>query len=407
MATHVWRGDAPAVAQVTTVQVTAYDAATSYRLTINGKTVAVDGDTDVNDTATALAAAFNASTIPEFAEITASAATDTVTLTADTAGKPFTVTSSVSGGTGTIGAATSATANSGPAVVAAANFDSGSLPSNSDTMILQDSGNSLKYTLDALAAVTLDLLVIAADFSDGAQVGLPRTNTDSTSYVEYRDTYLEVGATAVRIGEGRGQGSSGLRLNLLSAQTSVQVFATGNSSDTDYAALQIIGTNASNVLQVFGGQVDVAMQPGQVATFATVTVSGGQVRFGSGVTLTTVEANGDSSVEVRSAATTLRSQGGGRIYKLGAGAVTTVDVGGGTFELAAAGTIGTLTVRAGKTFDASKLTTSVTITNATLYAGARVVDPNGKLVWSNAIACPDGIDSVTIISKKSATLLPG
>ncbi len=407
MATHVWRGDAPAVAQVTTVQVTAYDAATSYRLTINGKTVAVDGDTDVNDTATALAAAFNASTIPEFAEITAEAATDTVTLTADTAGKPFTVTSSVSGGTGTIGAATSATANSGPAVVAAANFDSGSLPSNSDTMILQDSGNSLKYTLDALAAVTLDLLVIAADFSDGAQVGLPRTNTDSTSYVEYRDTYLEVGATAVRIGEGRGQGSSGLRLNLLSAQTSVQVFATGNSSDTDYAALQIIGTNASNVLQVFGGQVDVAMQPGQVATFATVTVSGGQVRFGAGVTLTTVEANGDSSVEVRSAATTLRSQGGGRIYKLGAGAVTTVDVGGGTFELAAAGTIGTLTVRAGKTFDASKLTTSVTITNATLYAGARVVDPNGKLVWSNAIACPDGIDSVTIISKKSATLLPG
>lgn len=407
MATHVWRGDAPAVAQVTTVQVTAYDAATSYRLTINGKTVAVDGDTDVNDTATALAAAFNASTIPEFAEITAEAATDTVTLTADTEGKPFTVTSSVSGGTGTIGAATSATANAGPAVVAAANFDSGSLPSNNDTMILQDSGNSLKYTLDALAAVTLDLLVIAADFSDGAQVGLPRTNSDATSYVEYRDTYLEVGATAVRIGEGRGQGSSGLRLNLLSAQTSVQVFATGNSSDTDYAALQIIGTNASNVLQVFGGQVDVAMQPGQVATFATVTVSGGQVRFGSGVTLTTVEANGDSSVEVRSAATTLRSQGGGRIYKLGAGAVTTVDVGGGTFELAAAGTIGTLTVRAGKTFDASKLTTSVTITNATLYAGARVVDPNGKLVWSNAIACPDGIDSVTIISKKSATLLPG
>lgn len=407
MATHVWRGDAPAVAQVASVEITAYDAATTYRLTINGKTVSVAGTTDADGTATALAAAWNASEIPEFAEITASAATDTVTLTADTEGKPFTVTSSVSGGTGTIGSVTAVTANAGPAVVAAANFDSGSLPGNSDTLILQDSGNSLKYTLDALAAVTLDLLVIAADFSDGAQVGLPRTNSDATSYVEYRDTYLEVGATAVRIGEGRGQGSSGLRLNLLSAQTSIQVFATGNSSDTDYAALQIIGTHASNVLQVFGGQVDVAMQPGQVATFATVTVSGGQVRFGSGVTLTTVEANGDSSVEVRSAATTLRSQGAGRIHKLGAGAVTTVDVGGGVFELAAAGTITTLTVRAGKTFDASKLTVGVTITNATLYAGARVVDPNGKLSWTNPIACPDGIDSVTIVSKKSATLLPG
>lgn len=404
MATHIWRGDAPAVAQVTTVQITGYHADTTYTLTINGKSVSALGDTDVNDTATALAEAFNASTIPEFAEITASAATDTVTLTADTAGKPFTVASSKSG-TGTIGAATAATANAGPAVVAAANFDSAALPSDNDTLILQDSANSIKYTLDALSAIALDLLVIAADFADGAEVGLPRTNKDSTSYVEYRDQYLEVGADEVRIGDGRGQGSGGVRLNLGSAQTLVQVFNTGNSSDSDYAAVQIIATHASNELRVFGGQVDVAMQPGQVATFATSTVSGGAVRFGSGCTLTTVEANGNATVEVRGAVTTLRSQGNGIIRKIGSGAVTTIDVGGGTFELSSAGTITTLTVRAGKTFDASRLTVGVTITNSTAYAGARILDPNGKLTFTNATACPDGADSVAFVSKKSATVL--
>lgn len=117
MANNVWRGDAQAVAQVVTVVVTADDAATTYTITINSKTVSVLGaGTGVNDTATALQEALAASTIPEFQEVTWTVSTATITGTASTPGVPFTATSSVSGGTGTIGSVTQTVANSGPNV---------------------------------------------------------------------------------------------------------------------------------------------------------------------------------------------------------------------------------------------------------------------------------------------------
>jgi hypothetical protein len=123
---HYWKGKAPAVAQVSTVQVTGYDASTSYRLTVGGIVIAVNGTTDANGTAAALAAAWNASTHPYCTGVTASSNTSTVTLTADTAGVPFVVTSSVSGGTGTIGSVTLGTASAGPNdFTTAANWENG------------------------------------------------------------------------------------------------------------------------------------------------------------------------------------------------------------------------------------------------------------------------------------------
>ena len=83
MATNRFLGRAKARANVITVQVTAYDAATTYSLTVNGKSVTTIAAGSVNATATALAAAWNAATEAEFAEQTASANTDTVTLTAE------------------------------------------------------------------------------------------------------------------------------------------------------------------------------------------------------------------------------------------------------------------------------------------------------------------------------------
>lgn len=73
MATRTWLGTAAAVAQVSTVQVTAYDAATTYKLTVNGNVISTIAAGSVNATATALAAAWNLSTVPEFTGVTASA----------------------------------------------------------------------------------------------------------------------------------------------------------------------------------------------------------------------------------------------------------------------------------------------------------------------------------------------
>ena len=64
MADKYWLGIATEVAQIDTVQINGYDAATTYKLTVGGFVISVLGDTDVNGTAAALAAAWNASTHP-------------------------------------------------------------------------------------------------------------------------------------------------------------------------------------------------------------------------------------------------------------------------------------------------------------------------------------------------------
>src|SRR5438067_3371208 len=109
-----WKGTAASVAQVTTVTVGTYDAATTYKVTINGKTVSQVGTGGTNaTTAAALQALLAASAEPEFTEVTWTVASNVVTATAATKGKPFTLTTAVSGGTGTISQATP-TASSGP-----------------------------------------------------------------------------------------------------------------------------------------------------------------------------------------------------------------------------------------------------------------------------------------------------
>ena len=66
-----WTGQAPAVAQVTTIQVTAYAAGTTYTITVGGVLISVIGQGTINATAAALAAAWNASTHPYCTGVTA------------------------------------------------------------------------------------------------------------------------------------------------------------------------------------------------------------------------------------------------------------------------------------------------------------------------------------------------
>jgi trimeric autotransporter adhesin len=93
MATKLWRGDAPAVAQVTTVVAANVEAGDIFKLTINGKSVQfIATDTLASTVATGLAAAVAATSIPEFGEVTATASSSTLTLTAADPGVPFIVT---------------------------------------------------------------------------------------------------------------------------------------------------------------------------------------------------------------------------------------------------------------------------------------------------------------------------
>mgnify|MGYP001612691326 CR=1 FL=1 len=93
------------VKQASTVTLTAYDAATTYKITIGGQDVTQVGTGGTTTTtATAFATALNASANSNFMPITWASAGAVITGTADVGGTPFTPTSSVTGGTGTIGA---------------------------------------------------------------------------------------------------------------------------------------------------------------------------------------------------------------------------------------------------------------------------------------------------------------
>jgi len=100
---------------------------------------------------------------------------------------------------------TATTANSGPNNWdVAANWNNNTAPVTSDTVYISDTDVSILYGLDQ-SAVTLAALHIEQTFT--GFIGLPRTNTDGTSsYFEYRDSYLQIGATLLNIGDKEGDG---------------------------------------------------------------------------------------------------------------------------------------------------------------------------------------------------------
>jgi len=88
-----------------TMTITAYDAATTYKVTIGGADVTQVGTGGTTTTtATALTTALNGSTNSNFTPITWTSAANVITGTHDTEGVSYTPTTSVSGGAGTFGA---------------------------------------------------------------------------------------------------------------------------------------------------------------------------------------------------------------------------------------------------------------------------------------------------------------
>lgn len=390
MATRRWQGDAKAVAQVSTVQVTAFDASTTYKLTINGKVISVLGVTDEDATATALAAAWNASDEPEVSGVTASTNTDTVTLTGDTAGVPFTVSSSVSGGTGTIGSVTAATAATGPHHWSdAANWSGGAVPVNSDDVVIEI-GDDILYGLDQ-SAVTLTSLTVKRSFN--GRIGLPEIATvGQLQYAEYNDRFLKIGATSVTIGDGEGTGSGRIKIDFGTAAHTTNVYGTGQGLETGIPSLLIKGSNAANVLNVLRGSVGVAIYAGETAQLDFLRMghianqaSDAQVTLGSGVTNDAVIVDG-GKLTLASATTTL-NQSAGEITVL-AGAHAAIVQTGGTLIYRSTGTVSALTTGKGATADFSRDPRSRTVSAATAYAGATIKDPQGTVTWSAGIDLP-------------------
>lgn len=404
MADHIAQNDAVAIQQVTVLTPTA-DNAKVYDVLINGKLPnSASYTSDASGTAQEIVEGLQAllaalTSPPEFLEMVWSENDTTLIATGLATGKPFTIAEGPGNGNWA-SITTSITAKSKNHWIAE-NFNSGSLPANGDNVTITGltSDQSFKWGLDQ-SAVLLASLDIRADSQ--AEIGLDPINSDSTAYGEYRDLFLKIGASVLKIGDGEGQGSSRIQIDLGATTCAATVFKTGTANNR--AAVHLLGGDGSSTLQVLGGTVDLAMRATTTGSWSVIVVSGGTVRCGTGVTLVTVEAAGTGTVETRSGATTLRTRQNGTIIHIGSGNVTTVDIQGGPVKIKATGalTLGTVNGYAGKTLDLSECDSLVTVTNMNSYgtpsAPFTINDPNNKLVMTNACSTPNGAQSLVLIT---------
>ena len=391
MATRRWQGGAAAVAQVTTLTPANVEVGDTFTVTINNKSITVTAtDTTVANVTGLMAAAWNASTVPEFAEVTAEDSTTHVTLTADTPGVPFTVaaTEADSGG-GTDNqtfTASTTTSSAGPSHWDDAdNWSTNTVPTTGDDVIIDQGDDDIKYGLDQ-NSIDLQSLRITNTFS--GTLGLPDVNTDGGEYFEYRQKDLKVGfsggTTTCTVGEGPGNGSGRIRIDFDGATgTTLRVYATGSGLDSDIAPLQIANMGTTSTVEVFGGELDINYKGGESGDVTTFRQTGGTVRMGSGTDLTTGTQTIDQqagTLEVNSACDTiLQKTTAGTITIRGSGAIASLTT-AGTVNHQGTGTVTTLVNKG--VFNRDN-TVAITITNISHYSGASFIDRYGSVTDTN------------------------
>ncbi len=355
MATKTWRGDAQAIAQITTLTVagTPGGAGDTIYAVISTKTITYTSqgtETLVELTAALLALLQLAqTTVPEFTRVVFTldlVSTTKILATAATPSVPFTLTS---GGTGALTCtAATPTASKGPYHWDDVNNWGGALPVNSDTVIVPADSPPCLFGGTALAAVTL-----ADVYFLGGQGGLPDRATEG--YLEYLGKVIELGdADNIFIGDGIN-GVNYLRLKVNGSGTCNVKIDNGQATTANVDFPSILLTSGGSVtfaITVATGDCGLAMGTGETALCSSLKVGTGgpegsvgasdeaaAAAFNSGCSPTAVTLF--AGVIKANASTALTIQGGVYIQQSGnIGAITNT---GGTVVFNSNGTMGAIT----------------------------------------------------------------
>lgn len=276
-------------------------------------TVVNPPDTTVTLVAAGLVAAWNASTHPAIARITASQNAGQIILTSDTAGVPFVAST---GGTGTWSGTGNTTANVGNNDWnTTRNWSLNTVPASTNDVEVggPTSGVSVSI-LYGLNQSSVDIAAFNVRKDYNGQIG---REEDGKSY------YLRIDPDSVDY-----QASSNLALiDIGSAAISPQIECNGPPLNGKFA-LYIKGS-AIATLEVKKGKVAVAPLTGETATITTLLVSfvsnaqsDADVTVGSGVTLTTLTQSGGKCL-LKCAATTVSTYASAELTTDGSGAITT------------------------------------------------------------------------------------
>ena len=418
MATMYWEGKVSAIAQASTVQITAVSGTPSdatYTITIGGVKIAVVGETNVATTANNLKVALAASTHPYFAAVTWTVSTDTVTGTAVTAGEEVVATSSVAGGTGTIGAVSSSVANSSPNDWSDAdNWSGGAVPANADVVIIKNTSVSIMWGF-AQSAVDLTSLTVEKSFT--GTIGL-RADTflsagaSVATVGEYRALYLDIGATDIDLGEHNGPGApaGSVRINIdndKSSASELRVHATADSGEGSNPAVSYLAAHSGADIEVRdapGGVGIATLVPAETATVGDVNVtspdSTTNVYIGPGCTLTNFsQKQGINEINAAADITAVVVDGGLLLLDGIEYAVATMTINDGTVtdkRVDSGGAeIATLNMNGGE-LDLTGSAAARTITACNFKAGRILLDDDDVTISSGFIGTATGKRTVTV-----------
>lgn len=268
-------GSGSAVNEQQTVTLTGVPTGGTFTLTFSGQTTS--------------AIAYNASSATVQTALRAlSSITGTNVNVSGSAGGPYTVDfvgslagadqpqmtadgSSLTGGSGQTIAVAEVTASAGPNHWdTAGNWLPSGVPANGDDVRFEIGNVPCLYGLSQ-SSVTLASLNIAMSYT--GKIGLNRVNT--LGYLEYRTTELTIGASSILIGYGAGSGPSKVALNNGSVQAALEIRDSGGSSESGIPCVTWRGTNTSNALQIYGGDVGIAPYSDQSANVNTLVQRGG------------------------------------------------------------------------------------------------------------------------------------
>ena len=413
MATYIWEGGAPPVKQVETFQVTAYDAATTYTMTIGDQAVSVEGYTDVNTTATNLQVALEASTHPYFSTVDWTVTAATVKGTAGVAGVPFTATASATSGTGTIGAGTITIVSSGPNNWSTAdNWSANIVPTTGDTWHVEGATPNICWGLDTSDTKAVGVIwqsytgkigLNSKAFATSSNGESTQAATDAIPAVyEYRTTALDAVTTDIYIGKsnnaGSPTGSGRINLNHTSVTTNTYVYNSAKTaSEAGLAPIRINCDQASSTLNITGGIVGVGQDArDEAVTIADVNMTGGKLFSVCDFTNMYIDG-GTVTHEQPSGALTLLEQAGGTVTISGTQAITTITARGGTLNLDSTGTVTTLSLYNGAEVDCTAFRFARTITTATYITGGTLRLHDAKTTITNLLTTAmDAPHSITV-----------
>lgn len=261
------------------------------------------------------------------------------------------------------------------------NWSGGTVPVNADDVSIDHSEVDILYGIDQ-SGLTLASLTIGASFT--GKLGLAETNSEgSDSYIEYRQQYLELTVPVVRIGDGVGNGSNLIRLNVL-GNNSIDVRQTGSPDTNGLTALQVIssGNITANIVK---GSVGFGLYEGEVAAVTSLKVGykdtptgDSVVVLGPGATCTTLDMAGGVVTASHAPGTITMTDGE---LTIDDGSITSLKQRAGIVRYNGNDTI-TLAEISG-VLDFQQDMRAKTVTTIKLYEGFEYHDPHGVVTWTN------------------------